>query len=203
MRIAAKRFRYTLETFEDALGADATGLIDRIKTIQDMAGASHDAGVAARRARTVLGQDGIDRDERDAIERFASAQERCAADVAELARRLASVQGPGFRRTLGRLIVGLLGERSLGIRPAVVREPAAVDEPAQEDEPLDLDDRPAVADRPKPFEPRGQVAGFLRRQSAEAQSSERRPRRHRLRCLANRVAFDRLIGHPSGTSTQC
>ena len=47
------------------------------------------------------------REERAAIERFASAQDRCAADVAELARRLTPVQGPGFRRTLGRLIVAL------------------------------------------------------------------------------------------------
>jgi hypothetical protein len=107
MRIAAKRFRYTLEMFEDALGGDAAGLIERIKTIQDLAGTSHDAGVAANRARLVLGTDGIDHNERTAIERFASAQERCAADVSELARRLVSVQGPGFRRTLGRLIVAL------------------------------------------------------------------------------------------------
>jgi CHAD domain-containing protein len=107
MRIAAKRLRYTLETFEEALGGDATGLIERITTIQDLAGRSHDAGVAARRARLVLGGDGIDREQRAAIERFASAQERCAADVGELARRLTSVQGPGFRRTLGRLIVAL------------------------------------------------------------------------------------------------
>lgn len=107
MRIAAKRLRYTLETFEDALGGDAGGLIERITSIQDLAGTSHDAGVAARSARAVLGRDGLDREQRAAIERFASAQERCAADVAELARRLASVQGPGFRRTLGRLIVAL------------------------------------------------------------------------------------------------
>jgi CHAD domain-containing protein len=107
MRIAAKRLRYTLETFEDALGGDVAGLIERITTIQDLAGTSHDAGVAARRARTVLGREGIGREERDAIERFASAQERCASDVSELVRRLASVQGPGFRRTLGRLIVAL------------------------------------------------------------------------------------------------
>jgi CHAD domain-containing protein len=107
MRIAAKRFRYTLETFEDALGGDAAGLIERITEIQDLAGQSHDAGVAARRARIVLGDDAIGRDERAAIERFASAQEHCAADVGRLARRLASIQGPSFRRTLGRLIAAL------------------------------------------------------------------------------------------------
>ena len=107
MRIAAKRLRYTIEMFEDALGGDAAGLIERITALQDLAGTSHDAGVAARRARLVLGRDGIAREERAAIERFASAQERCAADIGELARRLASVQGPGFRRTLGRLIVSL------------------------------------------------------------------------------------------------
>ena len=93
--------------FEDALGGDAASLMERIMAIQDLAGTAHDAGVAARRARLVLGQDDIDREERAAIERFASAQDRCAADVAELARRLTSVQGPGFRRTLGRLIVAL------------------------------------------------------------------------------------------------
>jgi CHAD domain-containing protein len=107
MRIAAKRFRYTLETFEDALGGDAAGLIERITTVQDLAGAAHDAGVAARRARAVLGHDGIGREERAAIERFASAQDRCASDVSELVRRLISVQGQTFRRTLGRLVVGL------------------------------------------------------------------------------------------------
>ena len=107
MRIAAKRLRYTIEMFEDALGGDAAGLIERITALQDLAGTSHDAGVAARRARVILGRDGIAREERASIERFASAQERCAADIGELARRLASVQGPGFRRTLGRLIVSL------------------------------------------------------------------------------------------------
>jgi CHAD domain-containing protein len=107
MRIAAKRFRYTLETFEDALGGDAAGLIERVTEIQDLAGQSHDAGVGAQRARMVLGDDEIHRDERAAIERFAAAQDRCAADVAHLARRLASIQGPSFRRTLGRLITAL------------------------------------------------------------------------------------------------
>jgi CHAD domain-containing protein len=47
MRIAAKRLRYALELFADALGPDATACIAQIKEFQDIVGDIHDHDVHA------------------------------------------------------------------------------------------------------------------------------------------------------------
>ncbi len=47
MRIAAKRLRYTLELFADALGSDTAACIDRIKEFQEVVGEIHDHDVHA------------------------------------------------------------------------------------------------------------------------------------------------------------
>jgi hypothetical protein len=47
MRIAAKRLRYALELFTDALGPDAAACIDRVKEFQEVVGDIHDHDVHA------------------------------------------------------------------------------------------------------------------------------------------------------------
>lgn len=47
MRIAAKRLRYTLELFADALGPETAACIDRIKEFQEVVGDIHDHDVHA------------------------------------------------------------------------------------------------------------------------------------------------------------
>jgi hypothetical protein len=47
MRIAAKRLRYALELFADALGPDATACIDLVKEFQEVVGDIHDHDVHA------------------------------------------------------------------------------------------------------------------------------------------------------------
>ncbi len=47
MRIAAKRLRYSLELFADALGPDSAACIDRIKEFQEVVGDIHDHDVHA------------------------------------------------------------------------------------------------------------------------------------------------------------
>lgn len=47
MRIAAKRLRYGLELFADALGPDATACIDLVKEFQEVVGDIHDHDVHA------------------------------------------------------------------------------------------------------------------------------------------------------------
>ncbi len=47
MRIAAKRLRYALELFGDALGPDAAGCIDVIKEFQEVVGDIHDHDIHA------------------------------------------------------------------------------------------------------------------------------------------------------------
>lgn len=47
LRIAAKRLRYTLETFSDALPAAATALIEELTLLQDELGQIHDSDVRA------------------------------------------------------------------------------------------------------------------------------------------------------------
>ncbi len=89
MRIAAKRLRYALELFADALGPDTTACIERIKEFQEIVGDIHDHDVhadilrahletlAAARART-LADRAVQTDEE--IESF---KERCRAFVTD------------------------------------------------------------------------------------------------------------------------
>ncbi len=54
LRIAAKRLRYTLEFFEEVLGAEAKALIKEIKSLQDHLGDLQDAVVASTLLRDFL-----------------------------------------------------------------------------------------------------------------------------------------------------
>ncbi len=54
MRIAAKRLRYALELFADALGPDAAACIDRVKEFQEVVGDIHDHDVHANILRAHL-----------------------------------------------------------------------------------------------------------------------------------------------------
>ena len=111
MRIAAKRFRYTLEAFEDAVERGLKTLIEDVTALQDAAGEMHDAIVAGQRARTLIHDKRLHRAERDAIEAFASDQDRRAADLRpDIHRRLETVRAPAFRRSLGNVVVALAGE---------------------------------------------------------------------------------------------
>jgi CHAD domain-containing protein len=111
MRIAAKKLRYTLEAFEDALEPGAR-LITEVTALQDAAGEMHDAIVAADRARSTMEADGVPRRERSAIGAFARAQERRAETRRPvIARCLAAVRGRPFRASLGRAI-SLMGHVS-------------------------------------------------------------------------------------------
>ena len=78
MRVAAKKLRYTLEAFQDALEPGAM-LIQEVTALQDAGGELHDAIVARDRAReTTKAADDFAKAEQAAIEAFAEAQDRRA-----------------------------------------------------------------------------------------------------------------------------
>jgi CHAD domain-containing protein len=104
MRIAAKKLRYTLEAFEEAL-AGASRLIEQVTELQDAAGEMHDAIVAADRARSTIDLDALTDGQRAAIRAFADAQRRRAEGMRRsVGQKLRSVQGPAFRDALGKVV---------------------------------------------------------------------------------------------------
>jgi CHAD domain-containing protein len=106
-RIAAKKLRYTIEAFDGALASAAT-LIKQVTALQDSAGKMHDAIVARDRARSFLDSADVGDGERRAIRQFAMVQDRRAKGMrATVARRLATVRGRAFRRSLDRAIVAM------------------------------------------------------------------------------------------------
>ena len=107
MRIAAKKLRYTLEAFEDALEPGAT-LVTEVRALQDAAGEMQDAIVAVDRARSTIDAIDVRGRERTAVAAFARAQDRRAETRRPVvARCLASVRGRPFRESLGRAIAGM------------------------------------------------------------------------------------------------
>ena len=107
MRIAAKKLRYTLEAFEDALEPGAK-LVTEVTALQDAAGEMHDAIVAADRGRSTIDAIDVRGRERTAVTAFARAQDRRAETRRPvIARCLASVRGRPFRESLGRAIAGI------------------------------------------------------------------------------------------------
>jgi CHAD domain-containing protein len=108
MRIAAKKLRYTLEAFQDALEPGAT-LIDEVTALQDAGGEMHDAIVARDRAReTTQGAGDLGKAERAAIESFAEEQDRRAESCRPItARCLTTVRSRAFRASLARALVGM------------------------------------------------------------------------------------------------
>ena len=107
MRIAAKKLRYTLEAFEDALEPGAS-LIASVTALQDAGGEMHDAIVARDRAREFAAEHDRRRSERTAIRAFGRLQDRRAASCRpRVATCLALVRGRRFRASLGRAVAGM------------------------------------------------------------------------------------------------
>lgn len=110
LRIAAKRFRYTLEFVREALGPDAGPMIAKVVAIQDHIGWLHDADVAAGLARAFLVEHAADLTELEsaAIGRYLVDRER---ELARLRRHVGQpwrgVSSLAYRRTLGKLVAGL------------------------------------------------------------------------------------------------
>jgi CHAD domain-containing protein len=110
LRIAAKWLRYTMEFVREALGPDATDLINRVVALQDHLGLLHDADVGASMARSFLVEraGSISSLESEAVGRYLVSRER------ELARLKRTVGRPwrgvaslAYRRRLGRAVAGL------------------------------------------------------------------------------------------------
>ena len=110
LRITAKRLRYAIEFFREALGPDAAYAIARTVALQDHLGALHDAEVAAMRARTFLVESSgrLSEAETGAIGRYLTSREK---EMARLRRTVGrpwrAVMGPSFRRSLARAIAAL------------------------------------------------------------------------------------------------
>ena len=110
LRITAKRLRYAIEFFREALGPDAAYAIARTVALQDHLGALHDAEVAAMRARTFLVESSgrLSEAETAAIGRYLTSREK---EMARLRRTVGrpwrAVIGPSFRRSLARAIAAL------------------------------------------------------------------------------------------------
>ena len=110
LRISGKRFRYTLEFFQEPLGPEARPLIERVTELQDELGALNDASVAGglgrdflRASLATLGSASV-----DGIGRYVATQDRRIRgnrrSVVPIWRRLMQ---PAFRASLGRVISGL------------------------------------------------------------------------------------------------
>lgn len=107
LRIAAKKLRYTLEAFEDALEPGAT-LISDVKALQDAAGSMHDSIVAGERARSTVAPRKLTKRQRRAIDAYASDQARSAERLRPaIAGALQRVRSRPFRASLGRALAGM------------------------------------------------------------------------------------------------
>jgi CHAD domain-containing protein len=107
MRIEAKKLRYRLEAFENALEPGTT-LIEQVKALQDAGGEMHDAIVASDRARSAIDTMDLDGHERAAINAFVTAQDRRAEMQRPIVARCpATVRGRAFRESLGRAVAGM------------------------------------------------------------------------------------------------
>ncbi len=110
LRIAGKWLRYSVEFVREPLGPDADPLIARITALQDHLGLMNDADVTASMARTFLVEHAGELSplESAAIGRYLVDRER---EVARLKRTIGApwraLGGPGFRRSLGRVVACL------------------------------------------------------------------------------------------------
>ena len=103
LRIAAKRFRYTVEALDEVLGSEGRATAAQVVELQDAAGALHDAHVLAERALSWRRSNrrNLRHSESRAIARSASAHRaRAEAARAQLATELAEVRGLPFRRRI-------------------------------------------------------------------------------------------------------
>jgi len=107
MRIAAKKLRYTLEAFEEAL-EPGRSLIATVTALQDAGGEMHDAIVARDRARTFADEEDLHDRQRDAVKAFAELQGRRAEDCrSTVAAGFERIRGRRFRDALGRAVAGM------------------------------------------------------------------------------------------------
>jgi CHAD domain-containing protein len=101
LRISGKRFRYTLEFFQDALGPGARDLLKQLITVQDRLGELHDAEVAK------LAIDELSR-RKNGTAALQAYRDRRRDDQARLAADFgtdwAVLAGPSFRNRLSRLL---------------------------------------------------------------------------------------------------
>ncbi len=110
LRIAGKWLRYSMEFVAEPLGDDALPLIAKVTALQDHLGLMNDADVSASMARTFLVEhaEHLSQVEGAAIGRYLVDRER---EVARLRRAIGvpwrSIAGPGFRRSLGRVVASL------------------------------------------------------------------------------------------------
>jgi CHAD domain-containing protein len=110
LRISAKRLRYAIEFFREALGPDTTSIIPRVVALQDHLGYLHDAEVTAGRARAFLVENSgrLTEAEIAAVGRYLSSREK---ELLRLRRTVGrpwrAVAGLSFRRGLGRAIADL------------------------------------------------------------------------------------------------
>ncbi|HET9757023.1 MAG TPA: CHAD domain-containing protein [Candidatus Limnocylindrales bacterium] len=110
LRIAGKWLRYSMEFVAEPLGDDALPLIGKVTALQDHLGLMNDADVSASMARTFLVEhaEHLSQAEGAAIGRYLVDRER---EVARLRRAIGvpwrGIAGPGFRRSLGRVVAGL------------------------------------------------------------------------------------------------
>jgi CHAD domain-containing protein len=107
LRKDAKRLRYTLEAFEDALQPGAH-LIVLLVALQDAGGEMHDAIVARDKARATMDSLQLQGREADAIEAFAAVQDgRAEACRPVVDRTLGTVRSRAFRESLSRALAGM------------------------------------------------------------------------------------------------
>jgi CHAD domain-containing protein len=110
LRISAKRLRYAIEFFREALGPDSASIIPRVVALQDHLGYLHDAEVTAGRARAFLVENSgrLSEAEIAAVGRYLSSREK---ELVRLRRTVGrpwrAVAGLSFRRGLGRAIADL------------------------------------------------------------------------------------------------
>ncbi len=110
LRIAAKRLRYAVEFFREALGAEVSIVIPRIVALQDHLGTLHDAEVAAARSRAFLVESSgqLTEAEITAIGRYLTSREKEMARLRRtVGRSWRGVSSLAFRRALGRSISAL------------------------------------------------------------------------------------------------
>jgi CHAD domain-containing protein len=104
MRIAAKKLRYTIEAFEDAIAGSAA-LMEQVTAVQDAAGEMHDAIVAVDRARSTVDLDPLTDAQRAAIRAFADAQRRRAEGLRRsVGQKLRVIRSQQFRDTLSQVV---------------------------------------------------------------------------------------------------
>lgn len=108
MRKDAKKLRYTLEAFEDALEPRGA-LVEPVIALQDAGGEMHDAIVARDRARKAVADLHLDRDdEAVAVEAYAASQDdRARSRRPVVASAMKTVRSRAYRESLGRALAGM------------------------------------------------------------------------------------------------